>query len=105
MRTELGRKKVRVAAVEPGMADTELPDHVTDADASRLKADRVKETDVLQSDDIAETVAFIAAVPKHVTSPRSPSRRPDRSPECGCCAAPAEDTFGRHSTVGYRGAM
>ncbi|MGW2145561.1 SDR family oxidoreductase [Nonomuraea bangladeshensis] len=66
LRTELGRKKVRVSAVEPGMVDTELPDHVTDADASRLMAELIKEIDVLQSDDIAETVAFIAAVPKHV---------------------------------------
>ncbi|WP_236050536.1 SDR family oxidoreductase [Nonomuraea cypriaca] len=66
LRTELGRKKVRVSAVEPGMVDTELPSHVTDADASRLMADLIKQIDVLQSEDIAETVAFMAAVPRHV---------------------------------------
>lgn len=66
LRTELGRKGVRVATVEPGMVDTELPDHVTDPDASRLMADLLREIDCLQSADVAETVAFVAAVPRHV---------------------------------------
>ncbi|BCJ54192.1 oxidoreductase [Actinoplanes sp. NBRC 14428] len=66
LRTELGRKNIRVASVEPGMVDTELPNHVTDPDASTLMADLIKQIDVLQSADIAETVAFMAAVPKHV---------------------------------------
>ncbi|WP_432534993.1 SDR family oxidoreductase [Kineococcus arenarius] len=66
LRTELGAKGVRVATVEPGMVDTELPDHVTDPDASRLMADLLQQIDCLQSADVAETVAFIASVPKHV---------------------------------------
>jgi len=66
LRTELGRKKVRVATIEPGMVDTELPDHVTDPAASKLMADLITQIDVLQSEDVAETVAFLAAVPKHV---------------------------------------
>ncbi|MEU4556939.1 SDR family oxidoreductase [Actinoplanes sp. NPDC023936] len=66
LRTELGRKKVRVSAVEPGMVDTELPLHVTDPDATALMADLIKQIDVLQSADVAETVAFVASVPKHV---------------------------------------
>ncbi|MCZ8379959.1 SDR family oxidoreductase [Mycobacterium sp. CPCC 205372] len=66
LRTELGRKNVRVATVEPGMVDTELPDHVTDPDASKLMADLIEQIDVLQSADVAETVAFVAALPKHV---------------------------------------
>ncbi|WP_222193088.1 SDR family oxidoreductase [Modestobacter italicus] len=66
LRTELGRKKVRVSTVEPGMVDTELPDHVTDPDASRLMADLIAQIDVLSSADVAETVAFIASVPAHV---------------------------------------
>jgi NADP-dependent 3-hydroxy acid dehydrogenase YdfG len=48
------------------MVDTELPDHVTDPDASTLMADLIDQIDVLQSADVAETVAFIAAVPRHV---------------------------------------
>ena len=39
---------------------------VTDPDASRLMADLIHDIDVLQSADIAETVAFMAAVPRHV---------------------------------------
>lgn len=66
LRTELGRKKVRVATVEPGMVDTELPDHVTDPAATRLMADLIAQIDVLRSADVAETVAFLAAVPRHV---------------------------------------
>lgn len=63
---ELGRKNIRVATIEPGMVDTELPDHVTDPDASTLMADLINQIDVLQSADVAETVAFMAAVPRHV---------------------------------------
>jgi NADP-dependent 3-hydroxy acid dehydrogenase YdfG len=66
LRVELGRKMVRVATIEPGMVDTELPNHVTDPDASELMAGLIRDIDVLQSADIAETVAFMAAVPRHV---------------------------------------
>ena len=66
LRVELGPKNVRVATIEPGMVDTELPDHVTDPDASKLMADLIDQIDVLQSSDVAETVAFMASVPRHV---------------------------------------
>jgi NADP-dependent 3-hydroxy acid dehydrogenase YdfG len=66
LRVELGPKMVRVATIEPGMVDTELPDHVTDPDASKLMADLIHDIDCLQSADIAETIAFMAAVPRHV---------------------------------------
>ncbi|MBX9390420.1 SDR family oxidoreductase [Streptomonospora halotolerans] len=66
LRTELGRKTVRVAVVEPGMVDTELPDHVTDPAASGLMADLLSRIDVLRPEDVAETVAFLCAVPRHV---------------------------------------
>lgn len=66
LRVELGRKMVRVSTIEPGMVDTELPDHVTDPDATRLMADLINDIDVLSSADVAETVAFIASVPRHV---------------------------------------
>ena len=66
LRVELGPKNIRVATIEPGMVDTELPDHVTDADASKLMADLIDQIEVLASEDVAETVAFMAAVPRHV---------------------------------------
>lgn len=66
LRVELGRKMVRVSTIEPGMVDTELPDHVTDPDASKLMADLIRDIDVLTAADVAETVAFTAALPRHV---------------------------------------
>lgn len=66
LRVELGRKMVRVSTIEPGMVDTELPDHVTDPDASTLMADLIDQIDVLSPSDIAETVAFVASLPRHV---------------------------------------
>lgn len=48
------------------MVNTELPDHVTDETASKLMADLIAEIHVLRSEDIAEAVAFVAAVPRHV---------------------------------------
>ena len=65
LRVELGRM-VRVSTIEPGMVDTELPLHVTDHDATRLMADLINDIDVLSAADVAETVAFIASVPRHV---------------------------------------
>jgi NADP-dependent 3-hydroxy acid dehydrogenase YdfG len=66
LRVELGRKMVRVSTIEPGMVDTELPLHVTDPDATKLMADLINDIDVLTADDVAETVAFVASVPRHV---------------------------------------
>lgn len=66
LRVELGQKMVRVSTIEPGMVDTELPDHVTDPDASKLMADLIENIDVLSAADVAETVAFTAALPRHV---------------------------------------
>ncbi|WP_113698528.1 SDR family oxidoreductase [Nonomuraea lactucae] len=66
LRVELGPKNIRVATIQPGMVDTELPSHVTDPDASALMEGLLTEIDPLQSADVAETVAFIAASPRHV---------------------------------------
>ncbi|MGW7692957.1 SDR family oxidoreductase [Streptomyces asiaticus] len=66
IRVELGRKNVRVSAIEPGMVDTELPDHVIDPDASALMAGLLNDIECLRSTDIAETVAFLASLPRHV---------------------------------------
>ncbi len=59
---------VRVSTIEPGMVDAEPPDHVTDPDASRLMADLLREIECLDPADVAETVAFLASVPRHVNS-------------------------------------
>ena len=70
LRVELGRKMVRVSTIEPGMVDTELPDHVTDPDATRLMADLINDIDVLTAADVAETVV----VHRLGSAPRQPHR-------------------------------
>ena len=66
LRIELGEKNVRVSTIEPGMVDTELPDHVTDEAATQLMSDLIKQIEVLKSEDVAETLAFVAGVARHV---------------------------------------
>lgn len=66
LRVELGPKMIRVATIEPGMVDTELPDHVEDPQATKLMADLLQDVECLTGADIAEIVAFMAAAPRHV---------------------------------------
>ncbi|MFI7117313.1 SDR family oxidoreductase [Amycolatopsis sp. NPDC049868] len=66
LRADLGPKGVRVAAIEPGLVETELQGHVTDAGALEW-LDGARETLTwLKPEDIAETVAFLTALPARV---------------------------------------
>lgn len=66
LRTELGPKNVRVAAIEPGLISTELQNHVTDTGALEW-LDGSKDTmDWLTPQDIAQTIGFIATLPARV---------------------------------------
>ncbi|MGY6658059.1 SDR family oxidoreductase [Amycolatopsis sp. TRM77291] len=66
LRADLGPKGVRVAAIEPGLVETELQGHVTDAGALRW-LDGVRESLTwLKPEDIAETVAFLTSLPARV---------------------------------------
>ncbi|OXM57477.1 short-chain dehydrogenase [Amycolatopsis thailandensis] len=66
LRADLGPKNVRVAAIEPGLVETELQGHVTDAGALEW-LDGVRETLTwLKPDDIAATVAFLTSLPARV---------------------------------------
>lgn len=70
LRAELAPKLVRVSAIEPGLVETELQSHVTDDAANQwLAASRTALT-WLKADDIAETIAFAAGLPRHVTLER-----------------------------------
>jgi NADP-dependent 3-hydroxy acid dehydrogenase YdfG len=63
LRGELGAKKVRVSAIEPGIVGTELQSHVTD-DGALAWLEGSKETvEWLTPEDIAQTVGFIASLP------------------------------------------
>ncbi|MGW5095480.1 SDR family oxidoreductase [Streptomyces nodosus] len=66
LRVELGAKKVRVSAIEPGIVGTELQSHVTDQGALEW-LDGSKETmEWLAPQDIAQTVGFLASLPPRV---------------------------------------
>ncbi|MGC0313921.1 SDR family oxidoreductase [Kitasatospora acidiphila] len=66
LRAELGAKNVRVSALEPGIVGTELQSHVTDTGAQQWLADSKQTMDWLTPQDVAETTAFLAALPPRV---------------------------------------
>ncbi|AUG82144.1 Short-chain dehydrogenase [Kitasatospora sp. MMS16-BH015] len=63
LRTELGPKRVRVSALEPGIVGTELQSHVTDAAAQEWLAGSKAAMEWLTAQDVADTVAFLATLP------------------------------------------
>ncbi|MGW4644539.1 SDR family oxidoreductase [Sphaerisporangium sp. NPDC004334] len=66
LRTELGPKKVRVSAIEPGIVGTELQDHVTDPGALEWLAGSKETMEWLTAEDIAHTIGFLASQPARV---------------------------------------
>jgi len=66
LRAELGAKGVRVSAIEPGIVETELADHVTDAGATEWISDTKNRIEVLASEDVAEAINFLASQPARV---------------------------------------
>lgn len=66
MRAELGTQRVRVSTIEPGITDTELQCHVTDEASKAWLADAAHTMDLLQAEDIAAIVTYLAGLPRHV---------------------------------------
>ncbi|MFJ2438863.1 MULTISPECIES: SDR family oxidoreductase [unclassified Streptomyces] len=66
LRSELGAKKVRVAAIEPGLVGTELQSHVTDEGAQEWLEGSKETMEWLTPQDIAQTVGFLASLPPRV---------------------------------------
>jgi NADP-dependent 3-hydroxy acid dehydrogenase YdfG len=66
LRAELGPKGIRVSAIEPGIVETELPNHVTDAGATEWISETKGQIDVLESEDVAEAINFLASQPARV---------------------------------------
>ncbi|MGW4803855.1 SDR family oxidoreductase [Kitasatospora sp. NPDC004272] len=66
LRAELGAKRVRVSAIEPGIVDTELQSHVTDRGALAWLDGSKEAMEWLTPGDIARTVGFLAALPPRV---------------------------------------
>ena len=66
LRAELGPKNVRVSAIEPGIVETELPNHVTDTGAQEWISDTKGQIEVLASEDVAEAINFLVSQPPRV---------------------------------------
>lgn len=66
LRMELGQKKVRVSAIEPGIVGTELQSHVTDSGVREWLAGSKETMEWLTAEDIARTVGFLASQPARV---------------------------------------
>jgi NADP-dependent 3-hydroxy acid dehydrogenase YdfG len=66
LRTELGAKDVRVSAIEPGIVGTELQSHVTDEGVQQWLAGAKASMELLTPEDVAEVIAFAAALPRRV---------------------------------------
>jgi NADP-dependent 3-hydroxy acid dehydrogenase YdfG len=65
LRQEVTKRHVRVSLVEPGVVDTELATHLREEVRSTLMS-RFAGVEQLQSEDIADAIAFIVTRPRHV---------------------------------------
>jgi len=65
LRQEVTGRHVRVSLVEPGAVDTELPDHVRE-EVRKATMGRLMDIERLESEDIADAIAYIVSRPRHV---------------------------------------
>jgi NADP-dependent 3-hydroxy acid dehydrogenase YdfG len=63
LRQEVTRRHVRVSIVEPGAVDTELPDH-NRPEIRELLEERFGDMERLESQDIADAIAYIVTRPR-----------------------------------------
>jgi NADP-dependent 3-hydroxy acid dehydrogenase YdfG len=74
-----GAKDVRVPVIEPGIAEAELEDHITDAGVLEWLEVAKTQMTLLKPEDIAEAVNFVALQPARVNFQRvtiMPTRQP-----------------------------
>lgn len=65
-RQEFAKRKVRMTIVEPGAVDTELTDHIRDGVREEVRG-RFADIQSLQSEDIADAIAYAVTRPWHVS--------------------------------------
>jgi NADP-dependent 3-hydroxy acid dehydrogenase YdfG len=65
LRQELTERHVRISLVEPGAVDTELKYHLRE-EIRELALKRFANIEMLQSQDIADAIAYIVTRPRHV---------------------------------------
>ncbi|MGY0060629.1 SDR family oxidoreductase [Streptomyces sp. LZ34] len=66
LRSELGPRNVRVTNLEPGLTESELADHVDNAEATGQLDDMFAALGGLSSEDIADLIAYVTSRPAHV---------------------------------------
>ncbi|RKT52379.1 SDR family NAD(P)-dependent oxidoreductase [Saccharothrix australiensis] len=66
LRQEVTERGVRVVVVEPGVVDTELPEHITDPEARASRERRIAHLRQLKPSDVAEAVLYAVGQPEHV---------------------------------------
>lgn len=66
LRLEVYKDNIRVTIVEPGLVATEINNYITDPVAKQVSAERRKTITPLQSEDIANAIAYAVTQPPHV---------------------------------------
>ena len=67
LRQELLEDNIRVTMVEPGVVQTELPDHITDEEAREGLSGLLENLDPLQAEDIANAIVYVVTQPERVS--------------------------------------
>lgn len=66
LRQEVYKDNIRVTIIEPGVVDTEIRHHITDAIAKQRIEERRKSITPLQSEDIAAAIVYAVTQPQRV---------------------------------------
>lgn len=66
LRKEVYQNNIRVTIIEPGLVATELPQHITDVGAKERAANFYGSLKNLDSEDIANAIAYAVTQPPHV---------------------------------------
>jgi NADP-dependent 3-hydroxy acid dehydrogenase YdfG len=67
LRQELLEDNIRVTMVEPGVVETELPEHITDEEAQEGIQGMLGSIEPLQPEDIANAIVYVVAQPARVS--------------------------------------
>jgi NADP-dependent 3-hydroxy acid dehydrogenase YdfG len=66
LRQEVYKDNIRVTIIEPGMVDTEIETHITDAIAKQRIIERLNSITPLQSEDVARAIVYAVTQPERV---------------------------------------
>lgn len=66
LRQEAKADRIRVTVIEPGVVATELTDHITHTQTKDMYEGRIKDMEMLQSEDIAAAVVYAVTQPERV---------------------------------------